>query len=52
MRAVPSASAPAIHNTPAATNQIRMRAARSRSIVPRSAATKVRNVWRPTWIAT
>ena len=29
-----------------------MRPARSRSNEPRSAATNVRNVWRPTWITT
>ena len=29
-----------------------MRAARSRSIVPWSAAAKVRKTWRPTWMAT
>ena len=49
---MPSANAPASHSTPAATNQTRMWPARSRSIVPRSATTKVRNRCRPTWIAT
>ena len=29
-----------------------MRPARTRSLVPGPAATKVRNRWRPTWIAT
>ena len=51
VRAVPSATAPATQNTPAAMNQTRMRPARSRSSVPGPAAAKVRNVWRPSWIA-
>ena len=33
-------------------NQIRIRPARTRSFVSASAATKVRNRWRPTWIVT
>ena len=52
VRADPSASAPAIQSTPLATNQMRMCSARMRSVVPASAATKVRNRWRPTWMVT
>jgi hypothetical protein len=52
VRVVPSASPPAIQSTPAARNQTRIRHARKRSIVPAAAVAKVRNVCRPTWMAT
>ena len=52
MRSGPSAIPPAIQNTAATRNQIRIRPARARSIVPGPAAANVRNVCRPTWITT